>query len=207
MTIISGITQSGAEPPKLDRYRNELAANIPGIKAAKANTQGLLSLRRLVASAPDPDSEVVFLQPTRAVNVVKGCQAWVLAEDSDDEELDEEVESAMLPIFMHLAPILQNVPGNHWAFTFDVLEAVLERVSPKVDEDEQDPNDEAARLVALARALRLLQVLETLAQRNKALMAEWSERRMNILTIVRDLSILENGEPFAVAIISSSLIL
>ncbi len=137
----------------------------------------------------------MFLPPTRAINVVKGCQAWVLAEE-DEDELDEEVESAMLPIFMHLAPILQNVPGSHWAFTFDVLEGVLERVSPNDDEGEMDANDEAASLVALARALRLLQVLEALAQRNKALMAEWSERRMNILTIVRDLSILGNGEPW-----------
>ena len=207
MTIISGITQSGAEPPKLDRYRNELAANIPGIKASKANTQGLLSLRRLAASAPDPDSDVVFLPPTRAIIVVKGCQAWVLAEDEDEDELDEEVESAMLLIFMHLAPILQNVPGSHWAFTFDVLEGVLERVSPNDVEGETDANDEAASLVALARALRLLQVLEALAQRNKALMAEWSERRMNILTIVRDLSIIGNGEPLAVELISTFLML
>ena len=61
--------------------------------------------------------------------------------------------------------------------------------------------------MALARALRLLQVLEALAQRNKALMAEWSERRMNILTIVRDLSIIGNGEPLAVELISTFLML
>ncbi|KAF9477335.1 hypothetical protein BDN70DRAFT_881303 [Pholiota conissans] len=190
MTIIAVITQSGVEPSKLDRYRNELAASIPGIKATKANTEGLLTLRKLAASAPDPDSDTVFLQPPRAVNVVKGCQAWVLAED-DDEQLDEEVESAMLPIFVQLAPILQNVPGSHWGFVFDVLEAVFDRLSPAEDEEEHDEN-ESASLVALARALRLLTVLEDLTKRNKALLAEWTERRIPILTIVRDLTVLGN---------------
>ncbi|KAF8198654.1 hypothetical protein BJ912DRAFT_1055525 [Pholiota molesta] len=191
MTIVAAISHSGVEPPKLDRYRNELAANISGIKPAKANTEGLLTLRKLSASAPDPEGDAVFLQPQRAVNVVKGCQAWVLAED-DDEPLDEEVESAMLPIFAHLAPILQNVPGSHWGFIFDVLEAVLDRLSPSEEEEEETDKDESATLVALARALKLLTVLEDLTKTNKALLAEWAERRIPILTIVRDLSVLGN---------------
>ncbi|KAF8970121.1 hypothetical protein BDZ97DRAFT_1792056 [Flammula alnicola] len=193
MTMISVITATGSEPPRLDRYRNELAAGLLGIKPRKANTEGLLTLRRLTASAPDPEGEVVFLPPTRAVNVVKACQAWVLAADDDEDELDEEVESAMLPIFMHLAPILQNVPGGHWAFVFDVLEGVLERASPSDEkEDMASETSEGSGLVALARALRLVAVLEELAKRNKALMAEWGERRMGILTIIRDLSVLGN---------------
>ena len=70
---------------------------------------------------------MVFLTLPGAVNVVKACQGWVLAADDDDgEEMDKQLKSAMLPIFMHSAPILQNVPGSHWAFVFDVLEAVLE---------------------------------------------------------------------------------
>lgn len=191
MTIVAAISHSGVEPPKLDRYRNELAASIPGIKPAKANTEGLLTLRKLAASAPDPEGDAVFLQPLRAVNVIKGCQAWVLAED-DDEPLDEEVESAMLPIFSHLAPILQNVPGSHWGFIFDVLEAVLDRLSPA--EEEETDKDEPATLVALGRALKFLTVLEDLTKTNKALLAEWAERRIPILTIVRDLGVLGNGE-------------
>jgi len=47
MTIIAAITTTGAEPPKLDRYRNEIAASLLGIKPQKANTEGLLALRRL----------------------------------------------------------------------------------------------------------------------------------------------------------------
>jgi len=202
LTIISVITSSGAEPPKLDRYRNELAASLLGIKPSKVNTEGLLNLRRLAACAPDPEGDVPFLPTTRAVNVVKACQSWVLAE-GDDEEMDEEVESAMLPIFIHLAPILQNVPGGHWGFMFDVVEGALERVSsaggsqePEADYDSDtlvQGDGEGAALVALARALRLVIVLEELSSRNKGLMAEWKERRTGILVLIRDLNLLSLG--------------
>ena len=194
MTIIAAVTTTGAEPPKLDRYRNEIAASLLGIKPNKANTEGLLSLRKLAASAPDPDGDVVFLTPPRAINVVKACQGWVIAPDDDDddgEEVGEQVENEMLSIFMHLAPILQNVPGGHWEFMFDVLEGVLERASADKALEEAGEIDED--LVALARALRLVLVLEDLVTRNKSLMAEWEERRMSVLVIIRDLSVLGLG--------------
>ena len=195
MTIMSVISASGAEPPKLDRYRNELAAALLGVKPHRANTEGLLTLRKLAACAPDPKGAVEFLPTPRAVNVVKACQSWVLSDDDEDEELDEEVESAMLPIFTHLAPILQTVRGSHWEFIFDVLEAVLERASsPGEEEGEEtkDLDDEGSGLVALTRTLRLVTVLEELAKTNKGLMAEWQERRMRVLTTIRDLNVLGN---------------
>lgn len=122
MTILYAISESGAEPSQLDRYRNEVAASLLGIQANKANSTGLLALRRLASTAPDPESDVIFLPDLRAVNVVKACQQWI----ASDEDIDEEVESAMTGIFLHLAPIVQNVPGAHWDFIFDVLESVLE---------------------------------------------------------------------------------
>ena len=195
MTIIAAITTTGAEPPKLDRYRNEIAASLLGIKPHKANTEGLLALRRLDASAPDPDGDVVFLTSPRSINVVKACQGWVLADDGDEEEgMEERVERAMLPIFMHLAPILQNVPGGPWAFVFDVLESVLERASSTEKAlDEEETKETGEDLIALSRALRLVLVLEELATRNKSLMAEWEGRRMGVLVLIRDLSVLGPG--------------
>ena len=196
MSIIAAITTTGAEPPKLDRYRNEIAASLLGIKPHKANTEGLLALRKLAASAPDPDGDVVFLTSPRAINVIKACQGWVLAVDSDDDdgaEIEEWVESAMLPIFMHLAPILQNVSGGHWAFVFDVLEGVLERASSTNETLEDKAGETGEDLVALARALRLVLTLEELASRNKSLMAEWEGRRKDMLVFVRDLSVLGLG--------------
>ena len=198
MTIIAVITATGATSPRLDRYRNEIAASLLGIKSHQANTEGLLALRKLAASAPDPDGDLVFLTSTRAINVVKACQRWVLGDDGDDDddgdEMEERVESAMLPIFMHLAPILQNVTGSHWAFMFDVLEGVLERASSADNTVEEEETGEIGEgLVALTRALRLVLGLEDLATRNKSLMAEWEGRRMGVLVVIRDLSVLGLG--------------
>lgn len=122
MSVVSAITKYAPELPQLDRYRNELAAALLGIPPRKANTKGLLILQKLTASAPDPESDVEFLPQPRAVNVMKVCQQWI----TSDEDIDEEVESAMTFIFIHLAPILQDVPGAHWDLVFDVMENNLE---------------------------------------------------------------------------------
>lgn len=116
------MTQYAPEPPRLDRLRNELAAGLLGVPASKANTEGLWLLRRLAATAPDPESDIVFLPTNRAVNLMKALQQWI----TSDEDLDEEVEYQMTTIFIHLAPILQTVPGAHWDLIFDVLENSLE---------------------------------------------------------------------------------
>jgi E3 ubiquitin-protein ligase listerin len=120
--IISSITKFAPEPPGLDRYRNELAADLFGVPASEANTRGLLLLRKLAAAAPDQDSDIAFLPQLRAVNVMKACQQWI----ASDEDVDEEVESVMALVFTHLAPVLQNVPGAHWDLIFDVIENNLE---------------------------------------------------------------------------------
>lgn len=122
MTIVSAVTEYAPEPPRLDRYRNELAAAVFGVSSSKANTEGLLTLRKLAASAPSPDSDVVFLPQPRAVNIMKACQRWI----SSDDDIDEEVESEMTLIFFYLAPILQDLSGAHWDLVFDVLENNLE---------------------------------------------------------------------------------
>jgi hypothetical protein len=53
---------------------------------------------------------------------MKACQSWI----TSDEDADEDVESEMLPIFLHLLPILQSVTGAHWDLVFDVIENNLE---------------------------------------------------------------------------------
>lgn len=93
-----------------------------GIPARKANTDGLWLLRKLAVTAPNPESDVIFLPQPRAVNLMKACQQWI----TSDEELDEDVESEMILVFLHLAPILQSVPGTHWGLIFDVMENNLE---------------------------------------------------------------------------------
>ena len=126
MAVALSVAGSGSESQRLDRYRNELAANAMGVRPTKINTEGLWLLRRLVVTAPDPDSDVVFIPQTRAINFMKACQQWV----TSDEDIEEEVESQLTVLFFHLAPILQHVPGSHWGFIFDVVENNLEVRNP-----------------------------------------------------------------------------
>ncbi|KAG6844999.1 hypothetical protein H0H87_001771 [Tephrocybe sp. NHM501043] len=174
MAITWAVTNFSPEPPRLDRYRNELAASVLGITPAKANVEGLLTLRKLCASAPNPDSDVVFLPQPRAVNITKACQQWI----TSDEDVDEEVVSAITALFYHLAPILQDIPGAHWDLAFDILENNLEESSLADD----------TSLVTLARTLRLITLIQDLCLTNKSLRAEWEERNMSILKMVRDLA-------------------
>ncbi|KAJ7512370.1 hypothetical protein B0H11DRAFT_479514 [Mycena galericulata] len=174
IALVSTISASTLEPPRLERYRNELAADLLGIPASKANTQGLLALRKLAASAPDVESDIVFLPQQRSVNIFKACQQWV----ASDEDIEEELESAMTLVFFYLAPLLQNVPGTHWDLIFDVLESNLENAALTDDET----------LVTLARTLRLIILIQDLASTNKTLRASWEERQIQVLTMVRDLA-------------------
>ena len=122
LAIVFSVARYAPEPTRLDRLRNELAAETLGVRAAKANTEGLWLLRMLAAAAPDPESDIAFLPQPRAVNLVKACQQWITA----DEDLEEDVQSEMTLVFVTLVPILSNVPGGHWDLMFDVIENNLE---------------------------------------------------------------------------------
>lgn len=174
MAIVRAVTEVAPEPPRLDRYRNELAASLLGVPPTKANTEGLITLRKLAASAPPMDSDVVYLPQQRALNAVKVCEKWI----ASDEDLDEEVESAMTWTFSHLAPILQNLEGSHWEFIFDVVENNLENST----------FDDDATFVSLAHTLKLILIIKDLALTNKVLREDWQRRRLSILKLVRDLA-------------------
>jgi stearoyl-CoA desaturase (delta-9 desaturase) len=123
-----------------------LGACVPNEDAAVDDTgvgETLMATMKSGKAARRGGSDVIILPVQRAVNVVKACQKWVegqdkAADDNGDDEEDEEseededegpsedLESAMLAVFIGLAPILQNVPGKHWEFVWDVLETVLE---------------------------------------------------------------------------------
>ncbi|KAG6865555.1 hypothetical protein C0991_001559 [Blastosporella zonata] len=185
MVIVFAVTNFAPEPLRLDRYRNELAASLLGIPPAKANVEGLLTLRKLCASAPNPESDVVFLPQPRAVNITKACQQWI----TSDEDIDEEVVSAITAIFYHLAPILQDISGAHWEFAYDIMENNLEGSSLTDD----------TTLGTLARTLRLVTLMQDLCSTNKSLRAEWEERKMPILTMVRDLATVSLGIILAIS--------
>ncbi|KAG5352362.1 hypothetical protein C0989_002683 [Termitomyces sp. Mn162] len=183
MAIVHAVTNFAPEPLRLDRYRNELAASLLGVPPAKANTEGLMTLRKLCACAPNTESDVVFLPQPRAVNITKACQQWI----TSDEEVDEEVLSAITAVFYYLAPILQDMSGGHWELIFDIVENNLEESSLADD----------ATLVSLARTLRLVMLIQDLSLTNKSLRYNWEERKMPILTMVRNLATvsLDDLEP------------
>ncbi|RDX54789.1 hypothetical protein OH76DRAFT_1398200 [Lentinus brumalis] len=183
LVIIFSVTHYAPEPTRLDRFRNELAAGTLGLPASKANTEGLWLLRNLAASAPDPESDIVFLPQLRAVNLIKVCQQWI----TSDEDLEDDVQSEMTLVFASLVPILSNVPGAHWDLVFDVMENNLENASL----------DDSSTYVVLARTLQLFLVIEEYAATNKTLKAVWEERKSGNLTLIRDLVSrrLDNQKP------------
>ncbi|KAJ3757954.1 hypothetical protein EV360DRAFT_44950 [Lentinula raphanica] len=200
ITIISTLMANlPASTPvhRLDRYRNELASSLLGVPSSRATSDGLRILLTLVlGTAPDVDSEAEFLPVQRAVNVIKACQKWVEGDEGDDEESDEgtedgmeELDSVMSLAFFHLAPILQNVPGGHWQFIFDVLENNIEFVKLSTSSPAS-----SLQLLTLARTLRLIGLIQDLSATNKSLKAEWNERKTGIMTSIRDM-ILDKGDP------------
>ncbi|KAI6021831.1 hypothetical protein BKA83DRAFT_4494387 [Pisolithus microcarpus] len=181
IAILASIAGYAPEPPKLDRYRNELAATLLGVKPEDAEATGLKYLRLLSASAPDPNSEVVFLPQHRAVNVMRACQTWIA---EGDEDASEELESAMTLIFRHVAPILENVPGSHWEFIWDVVENNLEVCSLQ----------ESDTLATLGRSLQLVTTIEELVTTNKPLREGWERRRKAIFALIKKIIIVDTRE-------------
>ncbi|KAJ3719553.1 hypothetical protein DFJ43DRAFT_1005337 [Lentinula guzmanii] len=175
---------------RLDRYRNELASSLLGVPSSRAASDGLRILLTLVlGTAPDVESEAVFLPVQRAVNVIKACQKWIEEEEENGEEENnegetgvkmEELESAMTLTFYHLAPILQNVPGGHWQFIFDVIENNIESLSVS-------HSSSPLQLLTLARTLRLIGHVQDLAATNKSLRAEWNERKDGIMKSIKSM--------------------
>lgn len=122
MSVISALVHNGLETPSLDRYRNEIASAITGIPPRRANGEGAPLLRHLLALVPQTESDVAFLPPTRAVQVLQTVQKWI----TSDEEIDPVIESQTAGLLRHLAPIVQSVSGSHWDFAFDLIENTLE---------------------------------------------------------------------------------
>lgn len=134
LVVLFCVSQYAPEPAAegIEKLRARFLSDLLGVpKMDGMGTQkGVRALRRLLGVAPRIEGEGVFLSEQRGVNVVRAVQGWLSGDDNvDDEEDDgagEEVESLITELFIHLAPIIQNVPGKHWEFVFDVVENNLE---------------------------------------------------------------------------------
>lgn len=110
------------ETALLTRLRNEVASDITGLSAARANTEGTRYLQTLLLLAPPPYSDSAFLPPQRAINLIQTVEQWI----GSDEDLEANIESRTIALYYHLAPILQSLSGRHWDFAFDLIENTLE---------------------------------------------------------------------------------
>ncbi|KAK4053203.1 hypothetical protein OIV83_001938 [Microbotryomycetes sp. JL201] len=161
------------ESPRLERYQNELAANVAGVSAREATSKGLPLLQLLLASAPPRDAPIIFLPQQRCIFLYKTLLAWI----SSDDDLDEELYSRLAELFVHLAPIIQDMSGSHWDLMFDVLELNIQAASW----------DEASTIPALYYSCQLLATLVDLAASNSDLRTTIKPRFEKGLQLVRDL--------------------
>ncbi|SCV69490.1 BQ2448_2510 [Microbotryum intermedium] len=196
-TIIYSIKDSLIESPRFERYQNELAANLAGVPPSAASGKGLAVLRVLLATAPPADAPVIFLPQQRSMFLIQSIQRWI----ASDEDLAEEIHTAVAELFIHLSPIIQDMSGSHWDLMFDIIEFNLEvRESSFLYSSAQGPGtnaskhlaqtaswDDNATLPSLYHSCRLILTIQDLASRNKDLRAIAKERINTSLAFIRDL--------------------
>lgn len=110
------------ETPRYERYQNELASQLAGVPSSAASTKGLPLLRLLLATAPPLDAPIIFLPQQRTMFLIQAMQRWI----GSDDDLEEEILASVAELFLHLAPIVQELSGSHWELVFDVVESNLE---------------------------------------------------------------------------------
>lgn len=119
LTAVKGVL---AESPRFVRYQNELASTLAGVSSAAANSKGLSILRVLLATAPPLDAPIIFLPQQRSMFLIQKISSWV----ASDDEIGDELYSGVAELFVHLAPIVQELSGGHWDLIFDIIESNLE---------------------------------------------------------------------------------
>ena len=120
--VIIAVKSAIAESPRFVRYQNEIASSLAGVVASSANTRGLALLRSLLATAPPLDAPIIFLPQQRTMFLIQRIQTWIIS----DCDLGAEVQASLAELFLHLAPIVQELSGSHWDLFFDIIEFNLE---------------------------------------------------------------------------------
>ncbi|KAE8204435.1 hypothetical protein A4X06_0g1527 [Tilletia controversa] len=160
--------------PLYERLCNEAAARLAGVPPSKANTEGVALLRMANAIAPPPTSENAFIPQQRAIFLLQALQKWMASE----EDLAEEINTLLASLFIHLAPIVQNVSGSHLDFFFDVIETNLDMAVESVDDGGDDG------ISAAFYTLKLLETTVELAESNATLRDVYQERQDDITELV-----------------------
>lgn len=162
------------DTPLYDRQRNDIVSRLASTPPPKANREGLTLLRLAVAIAPPPESSMVFVPQQRVVFLLQGLQRWV----ASDEDLDEEINTRLAELFLHVAPLVQEMPGSHLDFFYDLIESNLE-VSSSLSEEPAVPT--------LFHSLKLLELLDELSVRNSLLRDVWKEHQEPVVELLQPL--------------------
>lgn len=112
-------------------------------------------MRSLIATAPHEDSPAIFLPQQRCIFLIQRVQAWL----ASDEDLDDSIHTVLAQLFVHLAPIIQDMSGSHWELMFDIIDSNLEVVSWQG----------TSSLVPLYHSCVLLRQLKSLTTTNREL--------------------------------------
>lgn len=202
-SIVYAIKSVLMETPRFERYQNELASMVAGVPSSAASSKGLRLLRVLLATAPSPDAPVIFLPQQRSMFLIQCIQRWI----GSDDDLDEEIHSAVAELFIHLAPIVQELSGSHWDLVFDIVESNLEvstlscsalivartRADPLSSIQQTASWDEPITLAPLYHSCRLLATIKDLATTNSELKLTAKARIDKSLELVRDLFVSRPG--------------
>ncbi|BGP46344.1 hypothetical protein JCM10450v2_002186 [Rhodotorula kratochvilovae] len=143
------------ETPRFERFQNELAASLAGVKPHEIETKAAPLLRQLLAVAPALDAPVIFLPQQRSVFLLQAVQRWL----SSDERIPPEAHAPLVEVLAHLAPIVQDLSGSHWDLMFDLVEGNLDAA------DWEEP----VTLPAVYGSCRLLATIKELAATNAEL--------------------------------------
>ncbi|KAE8225708.1 hypothetical protein CF319_g1581 [Tilletia indica] len=160
--------------PLYERLCNEAAARLTGVPASKANTEGIALLRMANAIAPPTTSENAFIPQQRAIFLLQSLQKWI----ASDENLEEQINTLLASLFIHLAPIVQGMSGSHLDFFFDIIETNLDMAIETVDQDDDDG------ISAAFYTLKLLETTVDLAGSNATLREVYAERQDGITELL-----------------------
>ncbi|KAL4401160.1 RQC complex protein [Malassezia pachydermatis] len=113
------------DTPSVDRWRNELAAQLSSVSPACANTDGVRYMQMLQCATAPLESGKPIVPTQRAVFALQTLQRWV----ASDEDLDEGVFVHLAALCAELAPVVQSVPGRHLDMMLDVVEENIQAVT------------------------------------------------------------------------------
>lgn len=159
--------------PFYDRQRNDIVSRLASTPPSRANEEGLRLLRSALAIAPLLESDIALVPQQRAVFLLQGLQRWM----ASDEDFVDEINTRLAELFLHIVPIVQDLPGSHMDFFYDLIESNLE-VSALSDE---------ASLPGLYQTLRLLSLLMELGTSNSLLREVYKEHEAALLDLLKPL--------------------